>query len=305
MERNKLLFKMIFQYLNKNRNLDRNHNIKIDYLVKLKNNMRYLFITLFSIWICNAQLSITTIKLPSLLEETSGLELVGDNLMTINDSGDKPVLYICSKEGKLIKSIRYYEFKNKDWEDLAADDEFYYIADTGNNYATRENLKIHIVDKNFDPKGTIRIRYEAQKTFSKEIRNAYDAEALASVGDHLVIFSKNRLSLQSEIYSFPKTEGIYSLIPDAIIDTESLITAADYNSEFDLMVLTGYDFNGLQFFYTIENFVLNGYDNIDLKRYLIPVKPAQIEAVKIINNSEVFQNLAPVLRCLELFVFDN
>jgi len=248
--------------------------------------MRYLFITLFSIWICNAQLSITTIKLPSLLEETSGLELVGDNLMTINDSGDKPVLYIFSKEGKLIKSIRYYEFKNKDWEDLAADDEFYYIADTGNNYATRENLKIHIVDKNFDPKGTIRIRYEAQKTFSKEIRNAYDAEALASVGDHLVIFSKNRLSLQSEIYSFPKTEGIYSLIPNAIIDTESLITAADYNSEFDLMVLTGYDFNGLQFFYTIENFVLNGYDNIDLKRYLIPVKPAQIEAVKIINNSE-------------------
>ena len=78
--------------------------------------------------------------------------------------------------------------------------------------------------EDFYPKGTIRIRYEAQKTFSKEIRNAYDAEALAAVGDQLVLFSKNRLTLQSEIYTLPKIEGSYSLIPSASINTESLIT---------------------------------------------------------------------------------
>lgn len=84
----------------------------------------------------------------------------------------------------------------------------------------------------------------------------------------------------------PKIEGSYSLIPSASINTESLITAADYKEEFDLMVLTGYTFEGLQYFYTLENFVANGYDNLNLKRYLIPVKPAQIEAVKIINDTE-------------------
>ncbi|MDA0985011.1 MAG: hypothetical protein O3C56_04305 [Bacteroidetes bacterium] len=248
--------------------------------------MRFLLVTLVAVSICNAQLSLTTIKLPSELEETSGLELFGDNLLTLNDSGDKAVLYEFTKEGELVKSIRFYDLKNKDWEDLAGDETSYYIADTGNNYATRENLKIYILSKDFYPKGTIRIRYEAQKTFSKEIRNAYDAEALAAVGDQLVLFSKNRLTLQSEIYTLPKIEGSYSLIPSASINTESLITAADYKEEFDLMVLTGYTFEGLQYFYTLENFVANGYDNLNLKRYLIPVKPAQIEGVKIINDTE-------------------
>lgn len=152
--------------------------------------MRFLLVTLVTVSICNAQLSLTTIKLPSELEETSGLELFGDNLLTLNDSGDKAVLYEFTKEGELVKSIRFYNLKNKDWEDLAGDETSYYIADTGNNYATRENLKIYILSKDFYPKGTIRIRYEAQKTFSKEIRNAYDAEALAAVGDQLVLFSK-------------------------------------------------------------------------------------------------------------------
>ena len=106
--------------------------------------MRFLLVTLVAVSICNAQLSLTTIKLPSELEETSGLELFGDNLLTLNDSGDKAVLYEFTKEGELVKSIRFYDLKNKDWEDLAGDETSYYIADTGNNYATRENLKIYI-----------------------------------------------------------------------------------------------------------------------------------------------------------------
>ena len=54
----------------------------------------------------------------------------------------------------------------------------------------------------------------------------------------------------------------------------------------DLIALTGYNFQGDQFFYTIRNFVKNGYDKIKLERYLIPIKPAQIEGVKIIDEDE-------------------
>ena len=145
--------------------------------------MRYLFVSLFASFCCNAQLSLTTIKLSSVIEETSGLEYIVNNLMTINDSGDKAKLYVFSTEGDLIKSTRFYDLKNKDWEDLAADEDHFYIADTGNNYATRENLKIYILGKDLIPEGTIRIRYEAQKTFSKESLNEFDAEGLAVMGD--------------------------------------------------------------------------------------------------------------------------
>ena len=248
--------------------------------------MRYFLIGFFTSLCSIAQISLKTIKLPSQLDETSGLEYIGDNLLTLNDSGDKARLYVFSKEGDLIKNIRFYNLKNKDWEDLAADQDHYYIADIGNNYATRENLRIYILDRNLIPKGTIRIEYENQKNFSKETLNKYDAEALTVVGDNLVLFSKNRKTLQSEIYTFPKLEGNYALTPSGIINTEALITSADYCKVEDLMVLTGYDFEGNQYFYTIQNFNKNRTKNYDLKKYIIPVNSAQIEAVKIINKTE-------------------
>ena len=248
--------------------------------------MLYFLIGFFTSLCSIAQISLNTIKLPSQLDETSGLEYIGENLLTLNDSGDKARLYVFTKEGDLIKNIRFYNLKNKDWEDLAADQDHYYIADIGNNYATRENLRIYILDRNLIPKGTIRIEYENQKNFSKETLNKYDAEALTVVGDNLVLFSKNRKTLQSEIYAFPKLEGNYALTPSGIINTEALITSADYCKVEDLMVLTGYDFEGNQFFYTIQNFNKNRTKNYDLKKYIIPVNSAQIEAVKIINKTE-------------------
>ena len=248
--------------------------------------MRFIIILLFLPLKGITQLSYETIKMPKSVEETSGLELFGDYLITHNDSGDKPKLYIINQKGKKIMEIELNQLKNKDWEDITADSENFYIADTGNNYATRENLKIYILDKDFFLKGTISIRYEAQTTFSREPRNEFDAEALAVIGDRLVLFSKNRKTLKSEIYSFPKIAGDYILTPKAVINSDALITAADYYHEKDLVALTGYNFKGEQFFYTIRDFVKNGFDNIKLERYLIPIKPAQIEAVKIIDEDE-------------------
>ena len=111
--------------------------------------------------------------------------------------------------------------------------------------------------------------------------NSFDAEALTVVGDSLVLFSKNRLTQQSELYTFPKKAGDYVLSPSAILKVESLITAADYNQTLDLLALTGYNFKGDQFFYIVSNFIKNGWNAIALKKYLIPIEKAQIEAVKI------------------------
>ena len=249
--------------------------------------MRYtiLFLLVFS-FSFSQQLSFKTINLPKVLEETSGLEIYEDYLITHNDSGDKPIIYIFTPKGKLIKEVKLDKLKNKDWEDIAADSTHYYIADTGNNFGTRENLIIYIIDREFNSKGKIKIKYEAQTTFSRDPRNEFDAEGLAVVGENLMLFSKNRKTLQSQIYVFPKTQGDYSLIPQALLDTESLITAADYSEEEDLLALTGYNYRGEQFFYTAKNFIANGLKKIDLKRFNIRVESAQIEAVKIINANE-------------------
>ena len=123
--------------------------------------------------------------------------------ITHNDSGDKAKLYVFNPKGRLIKSVRFHDIKNKDWEDIAADDDHYYIADTGNNYANRKNLKIYILTKELIVKGEISISYSAQKDFTKRALNSFDAEALTVVGDSLALFSKNRLTQQTELYTFP------------------------------------------------------------------------------------------------------
>jgi len=231
--------------------------------------------------LCFSRITFTTIKLDKDLVETSGLEIYGENLITHNDSGDKANLYVFNPKGRLIKSVRFHDIKNKDWEDIAADDDHYYIADTGNNYANRKNLKIYIITKELIVKGEISVSYSAQKDFTKRALNSFDAEALTVVGDSLVLFSKNRLTQKSELYTFPKKAGDYVLSPSAILKVESLITAADYNQTLDLLALTGYNFKGDQFFYIVSNFIKNGWNAIALKKYLIPIEKAQIEAVKI------------------------
>ena len=232
-----------------------------------------------------SQITFTTIKLDKNLIETSGLELYGENFITHNDSGDNAKLYVFSPKGKLIKSVRFHDIKNKDWEDIAADEDHYYVADTGNNFGNRKNLKIYILTKELIVEGEISISYRAQKDFTKRALHSFDAEALTVVGDSLALFSKNRLTQQTEIYIFPKKAGDYVLTPSVILKVGSLITAADYNQSYDLLVLSGYNFKWEQFFYTISNFRKNGWNAIDLKKYLIPLEKAQIEAVKIQNLS--------------------
>ena len=246
--------------------------------------MRYLLF-LVSPFFCFAQVTFTTLDLSDEIEETSGLERYGVNFITHNDSGDKARVYVFDSKGKMIKNVRFYGFKSKDWEDIAADQHHYYIADTGNNLGNREQLTVHILNTSLDFEGTIHLEYEAQKDFTARNIHPFDAEALTVYGDSLLLFSKNRETQQSEIYTFPKTAGNYSLIPQAVLDVQSLITAADYNPELDLLALTGYNFQGEQFFYTVTDFKKRGWASFDLTKYPIPIGRAQIEAVKIVDKN--------------------
>jgi len=233
----------------------------------------------------SAQLSIEIIKLPKKIDETSGLEYFRGHFITHNDSGGKPKLYSFTSEGDFLKSYEIKGVINRDWEELTADKNYIYICDIGNNYATRKDLTIYKLDKDLILKDSILIRYAKQKSFINKNKNRYDAEAIASVDSLLVLFSKDRKKLTTQVYSIPKTTSNFILEPIAEFEVEALITAADYDPISKTLALTSYTYDGDQYLYRFLNFDIKNIKESKFEKYLIPVKPAQIEAIKVEDSS--------------------
>ena len=233
------------------------------------------------------QLEVTEIELPKILRETSALEYYSGNFITLNDSGGEAKLYSFNSAGDILNEYKIHGTVNRDWEDLSADDNHYYISDTGNNYATRKDLTIYILDQSLVLMDSIQINYKNQNKFEKKKRNRYDAEALASVDSLLLLFSKDRKKLSTQVYLIPKIPGNYSLEPVAEFHVESLITAADFDQNSKTLALTSYTKDGSQYFFRSLNFELQNIKNLKFEKLLIPVTSAQIEAVKV-RDSQTF-----------------
>ena len=91
-----------------------------------ESSLGHLFLLFFIITNLEAQTIVSKIELPSSVYETSGLEKVENNLITLNDSGNQPVLYYLNEIGEVIIERNFIELQNNDWEDLTADEEFIY-----------------------------------------------------------------------------------------------------------------------------------------------------------------------------------
>ena len=235
----------------------------------------------------SAQKIISKIELPQNINETSGLEIIDDYLITLNDSGNPPVLYYLNESGEIILERNFNELKNNDWEDLTADDKFIYIADIGNNFDTRDNLKIIKVSLDSDDNSheIINFYYPEQKIFSFNQNSSYDAEGLISLENILIIFTKNRAKKITEIYKLPKTPGNYKAELIGQINIESIVTSADYNKKMRLLVLTSTkDFNEY-YIHKIKNFNISKLKNLKTDTYKIPIGKTQVESIKIIDKN--------------------
>ena len=63
-------------------------------------------------------------------------------------------MYYLSKKGEIKYKRKISSAKNKDWEDITRDDKYIYIADMGNNFNNRKDLKIYKIPIDKDGTGS-------------------------------------------------------------------------------------------------------------------------------------------------------
>ena len=235
---------------------------------------------------------VSKIVLPKIINETSGLEFYNNYFITHNDSGGEPSLYVFNEDGEIIETIELnknpdFEIENNDWEDITNDNEYLFVADTGNNFGNRDNLNIIRVSKGTDfmVDGIIEISYSDQESFFPRPKHKYDAEAIIVIEDKIALFSKDRENLNTDLYLVDKNQnGSQILTSEVSYNVNTLITGGDYDEDRNLLALVSYNSNGNQYLLLFENFKLNNLENNTFKKFKIPLEQAQIEAVKIIDE---------------------
>lgn len=194
-------------------------------------------------------------RLANEVNETSGLIYDNGFLWTHNDSGGEPTLYkIDIETGEVVKKVHIQVAEmeekgkiNEDWEELAADEEFFYIGDMGNNKGNRKDLKIYRIRKSeLEDAPSVNIMaeiisfdYPEQTDFNKRKLHDFDCEGFFYANNELHLFTKNRATLTTNHYIIPAEIGHHEAILQENLAVDGLITGADI-SENGTVILVGY-----------------------------------------------------------------
>ena len=245
-------------------------------------------------------------NLPDILEETSGLAMLNDTLWTLNDSGNEATLYAISAKGELLEQ-RNTNKTNIDWEDMTIVNGNMLVADMGNNYGTRKNLYLLEVDlsnKNATALDSIPFNYPEQENYDFQQATYFDAEGIIFTENKIVVLTKNRSTLTSEVYVISPSGGPATKMGS--LPVGSLITGADYHQPSKTLALTGYKRDKNQYLYVIKNFTLSSIKDATINQYELNFNGAQIEAISIIDaktfwiTSEKTQNYDAFLAKIEI-----
>jgi len=144
---------------------------------------------------------------------------------THNDSGDGPVLYAVTIDGRVLARFRIEGAEANDWEAITADRRGQlYVGDIGNNANSRRDLTVYevpeprvplvgkmIAEGVLLPQRVIRFHYPEQTAFPPAARN-FDAEAL--FWDHveggLYLLTKHRGDMATVLYRFDDLDAAES-----------------------------------------------------------------------------------------------
>lgn len=225
-------------------------------------------------------------RLDSRIPESSGLAFASDTTFwTHSDGGQLNELYLFNLQGELLQTVPV-PVPNKDWEDLAEDEQGQlYIGDFGNNANNRRDLQVYKVrPETATVADTIRFRYADQNEFPPaRAERHYDLEGFFYHTDSLYLFTKSR-ALRKTItkrYSLPAKGGTYTLAPQEELRVKSPITAAAISPAKDQFALLGY---GRLYLFDMEE----GQVDFSGKRSCLPVgKTGQAEALLYLSPNQL------------------
>lgn len=153
------------------------------------------------------------------LTEVSAAEISKDSdlIWVIEDAGNENDLIGLDKKGRIVKSIAIKNAKNRDWEDLASDnDGNIYIGDIGNNNKKRRKFRIYKV-KSEDLNNDVATADIIEFTLPKS-QDSKDFESFFLYKNDFYVFSK-------------ETKKFIVLKVENKIGTQVAKVLSDYNLE--------------------------------------------------------------------------
>ncbi|MES2578566.1 MAG: T9SS C-terminal target domain-containing protein [Bacteroidota bacterium] len=227
-----------------------------------------------------------SVKLDAVLKETSSLTQSDSLLWTSNDNTDK-ALYAINNKGVIQNKIQLKNTTNTDWEEIAQDNDYFYIGDFGNNVSgNRKDLHILRVEKQSfsqnNPKiDTLSFSYSNQTNFTKTKSNAtnFDCEAFIVSGDKIYLFTKQWKDKKTSIYVIPKIPGKHVAQLKESYDVKGLITSATYLPKKKLLVLAGYSRFLSPFIYLLYDYNDSGFFSGNKRKINIALPFYQMEGI--------------------------
>lgn len=187
--------------------------------------------------------------MPKKLSETSGLAIIDGDIWTQNDTYGQNKLYRLNHDlTATAQTVKINKSLNRDWEDLAQDQQYLYIGDIGNNLAKRKGGVIYKVTKSqlshqqvVTPTAVLNYQYTDFKKgwFNK---HNFDSEAITIVGDQLWLFTKNWKDENTKLYRINTSivDKIQYVKPVAEYPSKGLITGVDYDPQTATLAFIGY-----------------------------------------------------------------
>ncbi|WP_243699497.1 T9SS C-terminal target domain-containing protein [Flavobacterium caseinilyticum] len=236
-----------------------------------------------------------SVKLDAILKETSSLIQSDSLFWTSNDDTDT-ALYEIDNKGVIQNKIELKNVTNTDWEEIAQDNDYFYIGDFGNNVSgNRKDLHILRVEKQslsqHNPKiDTLSFSYSNQTDFKKAKANTtnFDCEAFVVSGDSIYMFTKEWKEKRTSVYVIPKLPGNHIAKLKESYNVKGLITAATYLAEKKLLVLAGYSKSLSPFLYLFYDYNESGFFSGNKRKIKIALPFHQMEGISTLDGLHYF-----------------
>lgn len=236
--------------------------------------------------------------LPKELKEISGITASGTDIWAITDKPHATV-YRLDLSGNLKQQVEITNAEATDVEAVAADADYIYIGDVGDNTGDRVERRIikvakSAIKKEKDAKVTgevIGFVFAGGGQTESKKQNNFDCESLLSYKDSLYVFTKDRQDKETRLFVLPKKAGKHTARFIDSFDSKGLITDAAINPANNEVALTGYH-KGHKFPFIIlfSNFSSNDFFSGNHKKINLADKSWdwQLEGITYGNNNNVY-----------------